>query len=58
MRGASEQKRTYCEYCGGRLDLGYYFTCHICEKTYCYVHMTRHSRAHPRPGLQLQELKT
>jgi hypothetical protein len=45
-----ERREEFCRYCGGRLRLGYHFTCHICGETYCYIHMARHSRAHaPRP---------
>ena len=55
--GSHDKKQGSCDYCGGRLDVGYHFACHVCEKTYCYVHMTKHSRAHPRPaGVQLQEI--
>ena len=53
----ARDKKDYCGYCGGRLDVGYHYTCHICEKSYCYAHMTKHSRAHPKPvGLQLQQI--
>ena len=38
-----------CQYCGGRLSLGYHFACHLCGGTYCYIHMTRHARAHAPP---------
>ncbi|MDA4132970.1 MAG: hypothetical protein OK454_07580, partial [Thaumarchaeota archaeon] len=32
--------------CGGKFDLGYHYTCHTCGDTYCYIHMSRHMRAH------------
>jgi hypothetical protein len=35
-----------CRFCGGELDLGYHYTCHICDAAYCYTHMSRHMRAH------------
>jgi hypothetical protein len=38
-----------CNFCGRKLgDLGYYYiTCHACGDSYCYVHMERHTTAHP-----------
>jgi hypothetical protein len=24
----------------------YHYTCHICGATYCYIHITKHARAH------------
>jgi hypothetical protein len=43
------QKRLSCQYCRKTLPaLGYYFTCHVCGATYCYIHMMKHSAAHPR----------
>ena len=38
---------SHCRFCGLALGREYYFTCHICGATYCYIHMWRHSRAHP-----------
>ena len=43
---AQFKRETSCQYCGGKLNLGYHFTCHICGDAYCYVHMARHARAH------------
>ncbi len=43
---AQVDRETFCQYCGGRLHLGYHFECHICGDAYCYIHMARHSRAH------------
>jgi hypothetical protein len=39
-------RQAFCQYCGGKLNLGYYFMCHVCGSAYCYIHMTRHDRAH------------
>jgi len=38
-----------CNYCNKVLGREYYFTCHICGATYCYIHMTKHSRFHKPP---------
>jgi len=47
------QKRLSCQYCRKTLPaLGYYFTCHVCGATYCFIHMRRHC-AHPRPAQAL-----
>ncbi|MDA4136780.1 MAG: hypothetical protein OK449_07280 [Thaumarchaeota archaeon] len=35
-----------CNYCSKALGKEYYFTCHVCDATYCYIHMTKHSRSH------------
>jgi len=35
-----------CNFCSKLLGREYYFKCHICGATYCYIHMTKHSRAH------------
>jgi hypothetical protein len=24
----------------------YYYTCHLCKATYCYIHAPKHARAH------------
>jgi len=37
---------TKCNFCMKMLRKEYYYTCHICGATYCYIHMTKHSRAH------------
>lgn len=47
-------REAFCQYCGGRLQLGYHFTCHICGDAYCYIHMARHARAHA-PGQEVSE---
>jgi hypothetical protein len=47
---AQFNRETFCQYCRGKLHLGYHFTCHICGDAYCYIHMAKHARAHaPRP---------
>jgi tRNA(Ile2) C34 agmatinyltransferase TiaS len=38
-----------CNFCSKLLGKEYYFRCHICGATYCYIHMTKHSRAHKPP---------
>ncbi|MGA2666085.1 MAG: hypothetical protein ABSF83_14185 [Nitrososphaerales archaeon] len=35
-----------CNFCSKQLGKEYYFRCHVCGATYCYIHMTKHSRAH------------
>jgi hypothetical protein len=35
-----------CNFCSKLLGREYFFQCHICGATYCYIHMTKHSRAH------------
>jgi hypothetical protein len=42
-----EEKASHCAYCGEKLVLGYWWTCHTCGATYCFVHMTKHRNAHP-----------
>ena len=37
---------TACGFCGRLLGIGYYFTCHVCGATYCYIHQSKHLRAH------------
>ena len=50
-----ESKReAFCQFCGGRLNLGFHYTCHLCGEAYCYIHMTRHSRAHASHLLPIQ----
>ena len=54
MRGVGMSETThegighhaFCQYCGGKVQLGFYFTCHVCGDVYCYIHMSRHSKAH------------
>jgi hypothetical protein len=39
----------HCRHCGGVLDgFGFHYTCHLCGARYCFVHMSKHDRAHPR----------
>lgn len=45
---AQRNRDLFCQYCGGKLNLGYHYTCHLCGDAYCYIHMSRHARAHPR----------
>ena len=35
-----------CNFCMKVLGKQYHYTCHICGATYCYIHMTKHARAH------------
>ena len=37
---------TKCNFCMKTLRKEYYYTCHICGATYCYIHTTKHARAH------------
>ncbi len=37
-----------CQSCGRTLGIGFYYSCHICGATYCYIHFSRHDRAHSR----------
>ncbi len=47
MRPESRTNRTSsCSFCGKQLGKEYFFTCHVCGATYCYIHMYRHARAH------------
>ncbi len=51
----SPVKASHCQYCSQKLDiLGYHFTCHVCGAEYCYPHMRRHDRAHPRSPVLVQ----
>ena len=43
---ASVRRDAYCLYCGGRLNLGYHYVCHVCGDSYCYIHMSKHAKAH------------
>lgn len=45
---AESRRESFCQYCGGKLQLGYHFKCHVCGDAYCYIHMGRHARAHSR----------
>ena len=35
-----------CNFCRRILGKEYYYRCHFCGATYCYIHMAKHSRAH------------
>ena len=50
----TKRSTAFCQYCGGKLNLGYFYKCHVCGETYCYIHMTRHSRAHTPRGFPTQ----
>jgi hypothetical protein len=43
-----------CRHCGDVLDgFGVHFTGHFCGAKYCYFHMRKHDRFHPRtPALE------
>jgi len=41
-----------CNFCSKVLGREYYFTCHVCGATYCYIHLTKHARSH-RPAMPL-----
>jgi hypothetical protein len=43
---AATKKVTTCAFCGRLLGREYFFTCHVCGATYCYIHLSRHNRAH------------
>ena len=42
----SKHDATSCSFCGKTLGKEYFFTCHVCGATYCYIHMYRHGKAH------------
>jgi hypothetical protein len=43
-----ETKVAHCAFCGQRLNLGFFFMCHLCGSTYCYIHMGRHGSNHSK----------
>jgi hypothetical protein len=51
---ARSNREVFCQYCGAKLNLGYHFVCHLCGVAYCYIHMTRHARAHAAHPIQDQ----
>jgi hypothetical protein len=51
---AQVNREAFCVYCGGKLNLGYHFMCHLCGGIYCYIHMARHARAHAPQALRDQ----
>jgi hypothetical protein len=43
----------HCSHCGIALGgYGFNFACHICGARYCYAHLRRHDRAHPKAALE------
>jgi len=42
--GTSEAAK--CNFCMKVLGKQYHYTCHICGATYCYIHISKHARAH------------
>jgi len=48
---ANASPESFCLYCGGKLTRGFHFVCHVCGRSYCYIHMMRHSRAHSQRRL-------
>ena len=49
----SAESVDHCNHCGIALGAySYSFTCHICGARYCYVHLRKHDRAHPRVTLE------
>jgi hypothetical protein len=45
-RETETQNQPTCRFCGGKFDLGYHYMCRTCGATYCYIHMSKHMRAH------------
>lgn len=43
-------KTASCSFCGKTLGKEYFFSCHVCGATYCYIHMYRHGKAHRAQG--------
>lgn len=37
--GTEGKGQPTCWYCGRTLGAGFYYSCHVCDATYCYVHM-------------------
>ena len=40
------RKSPTCLFCCRILRREYYFTCHVCGATYCYIHLAKHHGAH------------
>lgn len=39
MYASAEQAPTpTCGVCGRKLGIGFYYSCHVCGKSYCYAH--------------------
>jgi len=43
-----QARKSSCSFCGGKLTVGYHYTCHLCGAAYCFIHMSRHAKSHPR----------
>jgi hypothetical protein len=52
MYANTEQKEApTCSVCGRKLGVGYYYSCHVCNRSYCYAHAPakcRHEKANAR----------
>ncbi len=35
----SQKPAHTCGLCGRRLGVGFYYTCHVCGRNYCYAHI-------------------
>lgn len=46
----NKKQGSSCSFCGKALGKEYFFTCHVCGATYCYIHKSHHSRAHAPPA--------
>jgi hypothetical protein len=53
---AQLSREAFCQFCGGKLSLGYHFACHLCDSAYCYIHMAKHAKAHPQQPVLTQAL--
>jgi hypothetical protein len=38
----SPRRAAACAFCRRRLADEYFFTCRVCEASFCYIHMSRH----------------
>ncbi len=51
----SQKPAPTCGLCGRKLGVGFYYTCHICGRTYCYAHIpskcTHRAMVDPSPML-------
>lgn len=48
-----------CGVCGRKLGIGFYYSCHICGKSYCYAHAPekcnhRVAKANQPPQLRIE----
>jgi hypothetical protein len=47
-----------CGVCGRKLGIGYYFTCHICSRSFCYAHIPIKCTHEPVPrARQVNQIK-